>query len=261
MPYILHYICHISVFEVQRKDLFCSNKKWIYITINCHMSHILYHILLSHMNLYLISKLPYCLVICCVAEILSPRFVSAPRFVETRWTMLRDASNKQMPRTSKTCVEPNAEFSNIQPTKYMEKKPKFHLQQEKHCHLPEVSEFWVPSHVSSVEPCRTLFFSSPSVFSDSLSIPWKFHPLYFLLFFKPSAFDSMQNLVLLGSSSIVTLTWSIGSRHTLPLICWTKSPAWTKRAKKDGKIPSCICKMDGGSSILWNHIEKTYKTT
>lgn len=192
--------------------------------------------LTSHINLYLISKLPYCLVICCIAEILSPRSVSAPRFVETRWTMLRDASNKQMPRTNKTCVEPNAEFSKIQPTKYME-KTKVSSPTRKTLSFARISEFWVPSHVSSVEPCRTLVFSSPSVFSDSLSIPWKFHPLYFLLFLSPSAFDSMQNLVLLGSSSVVTLTWSIGSRHTLPLICWTKSPAWTKRAKRTGRFP------------------------
>lgn len=140
--------------------------------------------LTSHINSYkLLSNFEITIFSCnlCVAEILSPRFASAPRFVETRWTMLRDASNKQMPRTNKTCVEPNAEFSKIEPTKYME-KTKVSSPTRKTLSFARSSEFWVPSHVSSVEPCRTLVFSSPSVFSDSLSIPWKFHPLYFLPF-------------------------------------------------------------------------------
>ena len=195
--------------------------------------------LTSHINSYkLLSNFEITIFSCnlCVAEILSPRFVSAPRFVETRWTMLRDASNKQMPRTNKTCVEPNAEFLKIQPTQYME-KTKVSSPTRKNSGICQKTG--VLSSISCVF-CRTM---SNFGFLLSICFFWFFvHPLevpstVFFAILKPSAFDSMQNLVLLGSSSVVTLTWSIGSRHTLPLICWTKSPAWTKRAKRTGRFP------------------------
>ena len=110
---------------------------------------------------------------------------------------------------------------------------------KKHSHLPRVWSF--EFHLKCLLSNHVELWFSPFVFfcvSCSFSIPWKFPTVFIALlgFSFPRCF-----LVLVGSSSVVlTFTWSdqfcIGSRHTLPLVCWTKSPAWTKRAKRTGRF-------------------------
>lgn len=187
MPYIWHYIilyCHISVLKYKGRICFVVTKNGS--ILRSTVIWVIYFTI-SYFTYKPLSNFEITIFSCnlCVAEILSPRFASAPRFVETRWTMLRDASNKQMPRTNKTCVEPNAEFSKIQPTKYME-KTKFHLQQEKHCHLPEVRSFefhlmcllsnhvelWFsPLHLFFLILCPSLGSSIHCIFLLFLSLP------------------------------------------------------------------------------------------
>ena len=211
------------------------------------MSHIYFTI--SYFTYKLLSNFEITILSCnlCVAEILSPRFVSAPRFVETRWTMLRDASNKQMPRTNKTCVEPNAEFSKIQPTKYME-KTKVSSPTRKTLSFARSSEFSILCVF-----CRTM-----SNFGFLLSI-------CFFLILCPSRGSSIHCIFCYFEAFRFRLDAKFGSsgffigcyvdmKHRKPpyiaINLLNKVTRMNKEGKKDGKIPSCICKMDGGSSIL-----------
>ena len=137
--------------------------------------------LTSHINFYLISKLPYFLVICALLKFF--HLASLPHLASWK----RGGPCSVTPATSR-CPGRTKHAWNQTPSfrKFNQqntwKITKVSSPTRKTLSFARSSEFWVPSHVSSVEPCRTLVFSSPSVFSDSLSIPWKFHPLYFLLF-------------------------------------------------------------------------------
>ena len=228
MPYILPYFS----FEVQRKDVFCSNKRMdLYYDQLSYESYTLPY-LTSHINFYLISKLPYFLVICALLKFfhlasfahlaswkrggpcsVTPATSRCPGRTKHAWNQTRSFRKFNQQNTWK-------EIKVSSPTR---KKTVI------------CQKFGVLSSISCAF-CRTM-----SNFGFlSICFFWFFvHPLevpsaVFFCYFEAFRFRLDAKF---GSSSVVTLTRSIGSRHTLPLICWTKSPAWTKRAKRTGRFP------------------------